>query len=214
MHYCDALCQKKDWKIHKHECNIYKESYSAIYRNLDRFLLRLYLTLKHNPTFVTKKEKLQHVETTERSFKDLMTHRSKLEAEPKRLDMFSSLCQRFARCGIEFDHSVLFEYFCKICINSFSVLDVNLNEIGSAIYIAESAFDHSCTPNAAPIFSGMYMEIRALKEIKAGEKFTINYVDLKGNREKRQQQLKEQYFFDCECERCNSNFDNGWYCRV
>lgn len=209
MYYCDSLCQKIDWKKHKYECPIYKEFYNQLEHNLERFLLRLYLFLKNNPSKLTKLEQLQYDKSKERSFQDLLTHQSEIEQDSIRSKRFCALTQRYNECKIEFVMSTLFEYFCKICINSFSILDVNLNEIGTALYVAESSFDHSCSPNAAPVFNGTYLEIRAIKQINKGDKVNINYVDLKENKTKRHNQLRQQYYFECECDRCNSNFDDG-----
>lgn len=122
---------------------------------------------------------------------------------------FDFVCERYNSCNIEFDRSIMFEYFCKICINSFSILDVSLNEIGSSLYLESSNFDHSCVPNATTIFSGTYLEIRAIKEIHLGEKIYINYVDLKNDSATRQKSLSRQYYFKCNCSRCNSDFDKG-----
>ena len=198
MKYCDTLCQKKDWKKHKFECGVYKEFYSELHPNLDRFLLRLYLFLTNNKNLINKKEKLQHEPYNERSFEDLMTHQTDIENDQNRMRQFEAICQRLSKC-IEFDKATLFNFYCKICINSFSIVDVNINEIGSGLYIAESVFDHSCTPNAAPVFNGMYLEIRAIKDIKKGEKLNINYVDLKVDLATRHESLRKQYYFDCHC---------------
>lgn len=211
MHYCDSLCQKKDWKKHKFECPIYKDYYGQLRHNLDRFLLRLYLFLSSNKGLASKKETLQHDETVGRSFEDLISHQDDIEKDTLRTRHFEALVQRYSDCNIDFDRSTLFEYFCKICINSFSILNADLNEIGSALYIAESVFDHSCTPNAAPVFNGMYLEIRSIKEINEEEPISINYVDLKDNRESRQKRLREQFYFVCQCTRCRCtrDFDTG-----
>ena len=209
MFYCDAVCQKEDWKRHKFECKIYKEHYDELRNlNMGRFLLRLYLFLSNNKQLILKKEILQFDESIQRSFEDLMTHKSDIEKSVYRTN-FEAVLRRFNNCNIEFDAATLFEYYCKICINSFSILNNDLNDIGSALYVEESFFDHSCTPNAAPVSNGMYLEVRAIKEIKHGEKITINYVDLKDDLEVRRKSLNERYYFDCHCPRCTSDFDKG-----
>ena len=188
---------------------MYKPYYSYFHRNLDRFLLRLYLVLTNKSNLLSKKDKLQHDESIERCFEDLITHKEDISKDFSRMRHFDFVCQRYNSCNISFDKNVLFEYFCKICINSFSILDVSLNEIGSSLYIANSYFDHSCVPNATTIFSGTYLEIRAIKEIDVGDKIYINYVDVKNDKVTRQKSLKEQYYFECTCPRCKSDFDKG-----
>ncbi|KAJ3199343.1 SET and MYND domain-containing protein 3 [Entophlyctis luteolus] len=46
--------------------------------------------------------------------------------------------------------------------------------------------------------------IRAKKNIKKGEIVTLSYVDPSWNRENRQQYLKDVYYFDCLCVRCEN----------
>lgn len=77
-----------------------------------------------------------------------------------------------------------------------------MNAIGTALYVAASVFDHSCVPNAAPVFVGNRITVRAMKHVKDGEKVVINYVDLKMPYGKRREALRSQYYFDCDCIRC------------
>ena len=121
---------------------------------------------------------------------------------------FDDICKRFQLCDINFDCEQLFELFCKICINSFSILNEDLNEIGTGLYICGSILNHSCAPNAAPVFNGIDLEVRAIRQIESHEEVLINYVDLKMNREDRQIRLSEQYYFDCECLKCVSDSDS------
>ncbi|OTF84154.1 hypothetical protein BLA29_011193, partial [Euroglyphus maynei] len=176
MYYCGKECQRKDWKQHKLECEIFMENFSIIQKNLYRFLLRLYLYIEHNPDSLNDRRKFQHDHPDSgRCLNDLMTHREQIIRDPIRINAFQSLCLKFESLKqIQFDPDKLFKYFCIICINSFQITNCELNGIGSGLYLAESKLDHSCTPNAAPVFNGQRIVIRAIKVIKSGEPITIN----------------------------------------
>lgn len=210
MYYCNNLCQKLDWKKHKHECSLYRQHFHILNANIDRFLLRLYLFIDNNPQVAEQKFAVTWTDEGKfRSFNDLMSHQKDIEDDVMRSQMFSAICRRYIKCNLDCNIGSLFELFCKICINSYSIMNTDLNEIGSALFVLESALDHSCAPNAAPIFNGIDMEIRAMNDIAKNEPITINYLDLKEPKALRCQMLSEQYYFDCRCPRCSTDFDKG-----
>lgn len=53
----------------------------------------------------------------------------------------------------------------RICVNSYNILDSDMNSIGVGIYLGPSVIDHSCKPNAAAVFEGTTIFIRALEDI-------------------------------------------------
>ncbi|TRY66272.1 hypothetical protein DNTS_026229 [Danionella cerebrum] len=48
------------------------------------------------------------------------------------------------------------------------------------------------------------IELRALEKISVGEELTVSYIDFLNVSEERRRQLKQQYFFDCQCEYCKT----------
>lgn len=50
-------------------------------------------------------------------------------------------------------------------INSFNILDTDMNSIGTGVYLAASTLDHSCNPNAVATFDGKTLNIRAVKDM-------------------------------------------------
>jgi SET and MYND domain-containing protein len=62
--------------------------------------------------------------------------------------------------------------------------------------------NHSCTPNAAIVFDGRKIMLRALNPIKKGEQVFISYIDNTERRATRQAELREEYFFGCGCVKC------------
>jgi hypothetical protein len=62
--------------------------------------------------------------------------------------------------------------------------------------------NHSCSPNAAIVFDGRKVILRALDSIKQDDQIFISYVDSTQRRQARQAELKEAYFFTCNCIKC------------
>jgi len=171
----------------------------------ERLLLRLWLIWRQDKTLFDKQHQL--IDGSSRCFNEMMSHLEQIKADTDRITFFEKICHNFRSCEIEYDKTQLLLLFCRVCVNSFSILNEDLNEIGTGIYIESSVFDHSCLPNAAPVFNGISLDIRAIKNIPAGQSIRINYVDLKANKDKRQTQLRRQYYFDCKCEKCESISD-------
>lgn len=53
------------------------------------------------------------------------------------------------------------------------------------------------------------MTLRALDRIKTGEQIFISYIDTTQTRRERHDELKDRYFFTCQCEKCEQ--DDGPY---
>ncbi|KAJ3163234.1 hypothetical protein HDU86_002404 [Geranomyces michiganensis] len=94
---------------------------------------------------------------------------------------------------------------------------------GIGLYPDAVYFNHSCLPNVGHVTRarmglrggvaeegvGADMVFYAAKDMTAGEEAVISYVALDESRgrqdEERKTWLKENFFFDCDCERCNSD---------
>ncbi|KAJ3330429.1 hypothetical protein HDU76_005717 [Blyttiomyces sp. JEL0837] len=98
--------------------------------------------------------------------------------------------------------SDLIDIFCKFTCNSFSICNGELVNVGVAVYPIASMLNHSCCPNCAIIFYGADAHLRPMRDIAAGEELTISYIEIAEPRHKRRKELKERYFFDCECSAC------------
>ena len=54
--------------------------------------------------------------------------------------------------------------------NQFALCDEVINsEVGSGVYLNAAMLNHSCRPNAFPIFEGRVLQIKALRQIKKDE---------------------------------------------
>ncbi|KAI1421675.1 hypothetical protein F5Y12DRAFT_688704 [Xylaria sp. FL1777] len=74
--------------------------------------------------------------------------------------------------------------------------------VGIAFDPLISSANHSCDPNASLVFNQPRHEIRALRRIEAGEEIFINYIEITNPFSVRQAELKEGYFFTCQCTKC------------
>lgn len=92
----------------------------------------------------------------------------------------------------------------RFVINSFNILDDDLNSVGTGIYLAASILDHSCKPNAVAVFEGPQLSIRLIEDIPElnWDKIRISYIDPVDLPEVRKADLKKNYYFDCDCEKC------------
>ena len=99
--------------------------------------------------------------------------------------------------------------FGRLACNGFSVCDDELRPIGLSIFPTSSMVNHSCRPNAVAIFdlvgasgAACRINIRAIRPIASGEEVCISYIGLTQKSAMRRQVLKQDYFFDCQCEAC------------
>jgi hypothetical protein len=65
--------------------------------------------------------------------------------------------------------------------------------------------NHSCSPNAVVVFNGRSVALRALESIGEGEQVFISYITATEDRTSRQTNLKQRYFFDCQCGKCSKD---------
>ncbi|RXM36643.1 Histone-lysine N-methyltransferase SMYD3 [Acipenser ruthenus] len=67
-----------------------------------------------------------------------------------------------------------------------------------------SLLNHDCDPNCVIVFEGRHLLLHAVKAIQPEEELTVSYIDVLVPTLERQTQLKKQYCFLCECQRCKS----------
>lgn len=91
-----------------------------------------------------------------------------------------------------------------MAVNSFNVLDGEMNSIGTALYLAASVLDHNCKPNAVATFEGRTLSIRTIEDMPYvnWDRIFISYIDLMDDSETRRKNLKKNYYFLCTCSTC------------
>ena len=172
MYYCDKNCQQIDWKYHKHECR-YMSRYRPQYlRATDNELLlfRLWLCLRSNPTFGTKKYK--QLDGSQICFNDIEVNTKEL-LKPysenisinKELD---SMAMHFSMSGIEYSFMDCVEEMLRLLViirgplrQAFDWCSSDTNEldfiknVGHGIFPQLMSVQHSCLPNSAVVTRGM-----------------------------------------------------------
>lgn len=65
-----------------------------------------------------------------------------------------------------------------------------------------SMVNHSCDPNSWWIFNGRELQMRAVRDISAGEELTMSYITVSGSYNIRQESLFTGWGFKCVCTLC------------
>ncbi|CAH1786124.1 unnamed protein product [Owenia fusiformis] len=209
LYYCGTKCQKKNWKLHKEECPLLKNCAPKVPTDSVRLLFKLIQKFKiNNPKDVGING------NTETRLKDLMSHASEIKEDVKRNEEFAKICYTLSKFidGKKFELPPLadvLDLFGKMCINSFTICDGEMQAIGVGIYMNGSRLNHSCLPNAVAVFSGKQLTVRSTTDIDADEEILISYIEQLGPSAERQRYLKSSYYFDCTCPRCRDKDLDG-----
>lgn len=95
-------------------------------------------------------------------------------------------------------------------INSFTLVTPTYDPIGLILHPLPATLNHSCDFNAViRISKGGYhqpayakIEALPLRQIEKGEEVVISYIDNSLPYRNRQRELRERYFFTCQCRKC------------
>ncbi|XP_053602088.1 histone-lysine N-methyltransferase SMYD3 [Plodia interpunctella] len=204
VHYCGRSCQRDAWGDHKWECANLKRVSPKVIPDAARMLAKIINRLSRGDGHSYR---AFYSATSFRMWKDLMSHYSDLKTDQKRMEHFASLCRvlhEFLK-DISLPNAVeMMGLFGRMVINSFTILDIDMNSIGTGVYLASSIVDHSCDPNAVATFDGKTINIRALRDMPCLDwnQIRISYIDLMQTPYERQRELLENYYFLCQCDRC------------
>lgn len=86
-----------------------------------------------------------------------------------------------------------------------AALEASCATAAGAMFTLACKINHACEPNVAVhsfTFDDATVDVVALRDIRAGEELHISYVDPSLPRGTRRKLLREQYSFECDCERC------------
>ena len=228
VYYCDQTCQKEAWNSHhKSECkylqkqnmpHVVKELFDGNLQGTQGFylvLLKIILKLKNNG----KEEFFQLPNGKKRYFADLMSNADVLRKERENTEWFK-FCQRtFVKFkiwvkagGAVPSFTEFFEIIGKWRTNAASLSAMNYDNhtqiasrpthIASALYLGYSSLDHSCAPNAMWFNVGKEMVVRTVEDVEDLSEIRIEYIEGHKRSHERKLSLRENYFFDCKCVKC------------
>ncbi|KAJ3664643.1 hypothetical protein Zmor_000196 [Zophobas morio] len=203
VHYCGKICQKDGWSVHRFECRNLKRVSPRVLPDAARLLARLIQILRKGGDLV----KSYYLENCFRMYKDLMSHYPNIKGDKPRMEHFTSLCAvlfEFLGDDILPNSAELMGMYGRMCINSFNIMDQELQCLGTGMYLGASVIDHSCTPNAVATFEGPVLYIRALKTFHYLDwsQIRISYIDILNTTKDRQKELETAYYFLCQCPKC------------
>ena len=87
-------------------------------------------------------------------------------------------------------------------INSITLVSPSFDQLGMTFDPTIALVNHSCNPNTAVVFDGNIAMIRCIRDIAKNEQITTSYIDNTYTRATRRKQLRDQYFFECQCSGC------------
>ncbi|KRX91729.1 SET domain-containing protein 14 [Trichinella pseudospiralis] len=207
--YCNRACQRASWKEHhKLEC----ARLQLVFPNLPvtevLFLGRICDRLR----FIEANGDLKKWQA-ERRFDELMSHEEEIRQDKEKMKHFELIyekAQKFLASAIP-KREQFFLIFCRSWINSHSIHSNTGVEVGMALDLGISKYDHSCRPNTAMVFNGFRAVLRPLVngiDTTDPSQCFIAYVDVGRSRYQRRKELQSKWYFWCECERCRDPCDD------
>ncbi|CCJ29069.1 unnamed protein product [Pneumocystis jirovecii] len=191
LQYCCQKCQKEDWEIfHQYECAFFLSKSPKIVPGSIRICMRLIFYGRCYPSSLEWN-----------TIMDLESHRSEIMSSEKGdvIWMLSKGIQNFTN---EMNETFVLDLFCKIMINSFSLMTSSYDTIGTAIDPIISRINHSCYPNTALVFDRNTVALRSLQKILPNQEITVSYIDIYNTQKNRHDELLSRYYFSCKCTRC------------
>ncbi|KAG5874147.1 hypothetical protein JTB14_029457 [Gonioctena quinquepunctata] len=224
--YCSETCRQNAVYYHKHECNILKTLRHLQLGKLKMLPLKITLVIKDlyrsiddnymvdmNEKYYSNRYKEIHNlvgNTEKRTVSDIFersttaamiyhlikTHTAFFQSVDEE-KMFEELLLHHLQTAPSNFHEIS-----ELAENQYQTYE--LKEIGAGAYSFLSLFNHSCSPNVVRHCYGSTIVLRAIQSIKKGEQCNDNYGYHHAlmNKSERRNQLRKQYFFDCNCEVC------------
>ena len=219
VHYCDQTCQKEAWNSHhKLECKylqkqnmplLVKEHFDGNFQVIQSGhlkLLKTILKLKNSG----RDECFQLPNGKKRYFSDLESNADELRNQIEQRNQSRAFYLQYEVFktwlgDVMPSYTEYIEIIGKWQTNATSMLSMNVFEtthIATGLYLGYSSLDHSCAPNAMWFNVGKVMVVRTMQDVKNLSDIRISYIDVLTKTHERKMILKEKYFFDCKCLRC------------
>lgn len=232
--FCSELCQTNA-SHHRFECGLLPVIWNSGSSITCHLALRI-ISQKNVKYFYDLKNHLEKLNSNEtdklngddyRRIYNLVRHEEQRSNEDffQRTVMayFLTLCLQEGQFFISNEEH--FNFIGSLILRNLQILQFNAHEIselqlknskdtgnsvfiGGALYPTLSLFNHSCDPGIVRYYKGNRVVARAVKNIKKGEIVAENYgpIFTQVAKEERQQTLRVQYLFECECTACLENW--------
>ncbi|KAB8233323.1 S-adenosylmethionine-dependent methyltransferase [Aspergillus alliaceus] len=196
--YCNRACQTKDWKyIHSLECPIFNNLSPRILPSNARALLRI----------VLRSGRKRYSDEELDLFFQLETHikeiRDQNPAQWERIALTSKAVKAYS--GTDIKEELISTFGAKLELNSFNLTNAFYDRIGLYIHPYAAILNHNCNYNAVVGFEAEQLYIKAIRPIQKGEQIFISYIDTTNPVHIRRNQLRERFYFDCECPKCQQD---------
>ncbi|XP_055329667.1 uncharacterized protein LOC129582226 [Paramacrobiotus metropolitanus] len=215
--YCGEQCAKAAWKTHKLECGRLAEYCKDTGLLPDGLIRLLNLVLMKVQAGQTSSPRGACHPPTERSFHSLCSHTAEIDKELKSSDKFQRNMLEIKRflgptpAAAPLDPALLAETYSRVLTNTISIPDRLGNTLGLGLYLGVSQFDHSCLPNAVYFCrnGAPKLCVVATNHIHSVKEVRISYVNPMKPTTERRAELKESYYFVCQCGRCQGVENDG-----
>ncbi|CAK9294776.1 unnamed protein product [Gordionus sp. m RMFG-2023] len=218
--YCNKACQAKDWVDHKYECKIIKGLALEDRVRVDyqfHLLFRIIFKLERKSTKDDPENLISYcnekIKLTKYNFMDLKEHFLKdMEMSKSEIKVHLDLLKILLPQKIwDKYEQILPHIYCKILINSFTIMDEHRQGIGSGIFINHSKVNHNCIPNGVCISNGRTQHLVLIEDVYLPnandlEKYVhITYMNPISSTCARQHFFKNNLHFTCDCALCCSD---------
>ncbi|CAI5719262.1 unnamed protein product [Hyaloperonospora brassicae] len=210
--YCSRRCQQLDWPQHRGECPAWRSIPAARASATVLLVTRLCFKLFQSPAVRDKEERNavlklchhldDHSATKRRVFDDMTQLVLLLLARYRATATQQSPSFETLESDLKTEIPQLFG---RVNCNAFSIANGVTNEVlGIGLFPKGALLNHDCDPNSIVSFKGHEMVVHVVKDVAVGQELTVSYVELLQSTQARRRELKESYFFDCQCARCQA----------
>ncbi|KAL6062168.1 SET domain-containing protein [Balamuthia mandrillaris] len=213
--YCSVDCQRKDWEgLHRSECNILQSIGTPQHvPPAPLLLLWRLLLLREKARRTGKKNAFCQYDLVQ----SLHSHQEDYSSERKeQLAMMAAMaCKHLSAASSPSSYSsgeegyasregiaYALDLLCMLSCNCFTISTDEMNTVGVGLYPQAALINHSCQPNCVSLFVGASFHLRSIVDINEGDEITLNYVHIGDPTEQRRKALRETFFFECQCTRC------------
>ncbi|OCT53956.1 hypothetical protein CLCR_09901 [Cladophialophora carrionii] len=206
--FCDRNCQSRAWaEYHRLECKLFGRLHPRILPSTVRAIVRV---LKQHKAGLLPESEWEQLLALESHYDDLIN-----AGGPRWQDIFIMMKGIKSYCGTDHSQETILRLACMLLVNSFTLTNPAFDSLGMVLHPRPALVNHSCDPNAfvrfdipprseqdtLPPYGSI--SLHALRAISPDEEVTISYIDTTFPLAKRQEELRDRYFFTCECPLCS-----------